>query len=291
MISVIIPSYNRSKTIKRAIYSVLNQTYRNIELIIVDDCSTDDTEDVLYNIHDSRLRIIRHDKNQGACAARNTGINAAKGEYIAFQDSDDEWREKKLERQLDALKQYEADICFCKLERHNYPNELDALYPNIEPGVVPYSSLILNSLVSTQTILAKRVLFNDIFFDVEMKRMQDYDWIIRAAHDNRVCFVSEVLVDLYLQPDSLTSFDYNKLLASYIKFYSKYKNICIEYPEYHEMLLERIGRYKNRLGISALDEYRELFTLSKKPKIMIKLLMDAFHLTWLHKMIHTGGFI
>jgi len=91
-VSVIIPTYNRAHLIGRAIQSVLNQTYQDFELIVVDDGSTDNTNEVIkeFSQKDKRILYIKHDKNKGGSAARNTGIKAARGEYIAFQDSDDE---------------------------------------------------------------------------------------------------------------------------------------------------------------------------------------------------------
>ena len=91
-VSVIIPTYNRAYLISRAINSVLNQTYQDFEIIIVDDGSTDNTEEVIkeFQEKDERIKYIRHKNNKGEAAARNTGIKAAKNEYISFQDSDDE---------------------------------------------------------------------------------------------------------------------------------------------------------------------------------------------------------
>lgn len=100
LVSVIIPTYNRANLILQAVKSVLNQTYKNFEIIIVDDGSSDNTEDVINVIHDNRIRYIKHAINKGASAARNTGIREAKGKYIAFQDSDDHWLPDKLEKQV-----------------------------------------------------------------------------------------------------------------------------------------------------------------------------------------------
>src|SRR6266566_844385 len=103
LITVIIPTYRRAALVPNAIHSAQRQTYRNIEILVVDDGSPDDTTDVVQNIHDVRLRYIRHDVNRGLPAARNTGIRGAAGDYIAFLDDDDEWREDKLERQLKVI--------------------------------------------------------------------------------------------------------------------------------------------------------------------------------------------
>lgn len=88
MISVVIPTYNRAQTIRMAVDSVLNQTYRDIELIIVDDASTDGTQDVVTQIADDRIRYLRLEQRSGACNARNIGALSARGEFISFQDSD-----------------------------------------------------------------------------------------------------------------------------------------------------------------------------------------------------------
>ena len=101
-VSVIIPTYNRANLVGRAIKSVLNQTYKDFELIIVDDSSTDNTKDVIrqFQEKDSRIEYIKHHKNKGGSAARNTVIKSSKGEYITFLDSDDEWLCEKLEKQI-----------------------------------------------------------------------------------------------------------------------------------------------------------------------------------------------
>src|SRR4030066_2069221 len=106
-VSVIIPTYNRARFIERAIRSVLNQTYQNFEIIVVDDASTDDTEERVRRLlpNGRRLKYVRHDINRGAGAARDTGIKNAAGEYIALLDSDDEWLPEKLEKQLQVFKE------------------------------------------------------------------------------------------------------------------------------------------------------------------------------------------
>ena len=96
MISVVIPTYNPAQTIRMAVDSVLNQTYRDIELIIVDDASTDGTQDVVTQIADDRIRYLRLEQRSGACNARNIGALSARGEFISFQDSDDKWHLDKL---------------------------------------------------------------------------------------------------------------------------------------------------------------------------------------------------
>lgn len=100
LVSIITPSYNTGRYIAETIESVINQTYKNWEMIIVDDCSTDDTEKIVSSYNDSRIRFIKNDTNSGAAVSRNKAIREAKGEWIAFLDSDDLWVPDKLESQI-----------------------------------------------------------------------------------------------------------------------------------------------------------------------------------------------
>ncbi|MBI4219431.1 MAG: glycosyltransferase [Chloroflexi bacterium] len=103
LVSVIIPTFNRANLVERAVRSVLAQTVQDFEILVVDDASKDDTERVVRAIRDPRVTYTRHDRNRGPGAARNTGIAKARGEFLAFLDSDDEWLPSKLQRQLDAF--------------------------------------------------------------------------------------------------------------------------------------------------------------------------------------------
>lgn len=100
LVSIIMPSYNTAQYITESIQSVLNQTYANWELIIVDDCSTDNTDEVVASIHDERIRYLKNEKNSGAAVSRNRALREAKGRWIAFLDSDDLWMPEKLEKQI-----------------------------------------------------------------------------------------------------------------------------------------------------------------------------------------------
>ena len=100
LVTVVITTHNRANMVGRAIRSVLDQTYQNFELIVADDCSTDDTAAVVADFQDSRIRYIRHDRNRGGAAARNTGTRVSQSEYVAFLDDDDVWKPDKIEKQV-----------------------------------------------------------------------------------------------------------------------------------------------------------------------------------------------
>lgn len=104
LVSVIMPSWNTGKFIAESIQSVINQTYKNWELIIVDDCSTDNTDEIVGKFTDIRIKYLKNEKNSGAALTRNRALREAKGEWIAFLDSDDLWKPEKLEHQLKFMK-------------------------------------------------------------------------------------------------------------------------------------------------------------------------------------------
>jgi len=207
MISVILPTYNRANLLPRAVQSVLSQTEKDIELIVVDDASTDDTAQVMAALADPRVRYLRQSENKGACAARNAGVKAARGEYIAFQDSDDAWHLDKLEKQLAFLKSTGADMVFCAFRR--FEGE-DAREYRIVPDPaqtgekVRYEQLLEENLISTQTILGKRECFVKYPFDETFPRMQDWELVLRLSQMIDIRFQPLPLADVYLQKDSIS---------------------------------------------------------------------------------------
>ena len=272
MISVIIPSYNRSKTIERSARSVLNQTIKDLELIIVDDCSTDDSKSVIESIHDNRLIYIKLPINSGACVARNRGIEEAKGEYIAFQDSDDEWVEDKLEKQLKALLENNVDVCFCCKKRISVSgNKWDYTQADLKQGVITYQDLYSKSRVSTQTIFAKREVLEQIKFDEKVKKAQDFDWSLRAGRRFKFFYLAEPLVNQYLQNDSLTIKGKNHKteveMCEY--FYTKYQDDFAANKEFQIALLKRLAGYKTLAGMNTKKEYKELYRLTENKKYLM----------------------
>lgn len=117
LVSIIMPSYNTARFIADSIKSVLSQTYTNWELIIVDDCSTDNTEKIIFSFNDSRIRYFKNEKNRGAAISRNKALSEARGEYIAFLDSDDLWSKDKLEKQLLFMKLNNYAFSYTNYER------------------------------------------------------------------------------------------------------------------------------------------------------------------------------
>jgi glycosyltransferase involved in cell wall biosynthesis len=227
-ISVVIPAYNRADTIGLAVGSVLRQTVGDLEVIVVDDASTDGTAAALGAIGDRRLRVIRHERNAGGSAARNTGIRAAAGDWIAFQDSDDEWLPLKIERQLAALARFgeEAVGVYCGMIILGRPEDagLDpsavAYWPN--PRLRPasfegwlYRALLQSgSLISTQTFMGRRPALLEIGgFDESLRALQDWDCFLRLSRLGPIAFEPEPLVIQRFSGNSLTRFPRNRAHA------------------------------------------------------------------------------
>ena len=170
LISVVIPAYDRERSIARAIAAVLAQTYPAIEIVVVDDASTDGTAARVEAIGDPRVRLVRHAKNRGAAAARNTGVEAARGAFIAFQDSDDDWLPEKLARQAAHMASLPDDYVatFCTKidygcdQNRNYGPRLVSCMPDpretIESGDL-HQRLMRGNIIGPQTVLIDKAAF------------------------------------------------------------------------------------------------------------------------------------
>jgi len=195
-VSVIIPTYNRAHLVGRAIRSVLNQTYQDFELIVVDDGSTDNTEEVIRSFDDDRIRYIRHDQNKGGAAARNTGIKAARGEYIAFLDSDDESLPENLEKKVKVFNSAFSDVglVYSKVIRDLGDYEYTTQKRGIKAQESMFEYLFLHQgVIQTSTLLARSSLLGDILFDEDLDKHQDWDFVIRLNSVTKFHFLDEPL--------------------------------------------------------------------------------------------------
>lgn len=188
LVSVIIPTWGRAELVRRAIESVRQQTYRNVEILVVDDASPDETRDVVKRIADARIRYIRHEETRGAPAARNSGIRAAEGEYIAFLDDDDEWREDKLKRQFTVIDQYYA-VLSGVLVNGKYPRVIGT-------REVTLADLQKGNRYPPSTLLVRTSAIREVLFDESLREGEDWDVYIRLAKRYRIGYIPEPLVFL-----------------------------------------------------------------------------------------------
>ncbi len=196
-ISVIIPAYNREKTIERCIDSVLSQTYPVDEIIVVDDGSTDDTVKRVENINNGIIRILEQN-HKGAQAARNLGIKAAKGDYIAFLDSDDEWLPNKLEVQVPYLRGRKDIVVYCDCyEVNRQAGQTRVKIASGGNGNV-YKEMLMNSGPMFQGIICSKQALSDIgFLDERVPAHQEWETAIRLSKYNEFVHVREPLFKWY----------------------------------------------------------------------------------------------
>lgn len=232
MISVIMPTYNRAYVLNNAIDSVLGQTYDDWELIVVDDCSSDDTGNVVrkYMQRDSRIKYIRQEKNKGANACRNFGIKSAKGEYIALLDSDNVWYAHKLEKQIELLRNADDDIAvvYCREKKVDGENESNFPIDNFEAEDIK-EILCQRNVIDSSTALIKKECFYKIgFFDETLPRLQEWEFFIRllVVHNYKALFINEILNVSYIQNDSISK--------NSEKYFTATTELMKRYPEYFE---------------------------------------------------------
>lgn len=208
-VSVILPTYNRAHLLERSINSVLGQSYKDLELIIVDDGSTDNTSQVAHRLSDDRVRYINLGENKGAPFARNMGVRQALGRFIAFQDSDDEWANEKLEKQVQMLAGSPDGVGLVYSGYWMVKNGTKKLMPpsSIRPKDGELHDVLLGgNFISTQTSLVRALCFTgDGMFDERLPRLQEWELWLRISKHYQFRFINEPLVTTYLQPDSITS--------------------------------------------------------------------------------------
>lgn len=225
MISVVLPSYNRAHILPRAIESILGQTYKDIELIIVDDGSSDNTAEVVGRFSDSRIVYVRQE-NAGACAARNNGIAHARGDYIAFQDSDDIWHQDKLEKQLATLQNTGADVVFCRMNRMVGGEMVGLVSDYFHEGFLPKDEVPMS--IGTQTLVGKSEVFMQERFDSEMPRFQEFEMLVRAQKSFSIYCMEEPLVDYLLQKDSISA-NVSSIMAAWRLILKKHPDFLTQY--------------------------------------------------------------
>lgn len=257
-VSVIIPTYNRAHVLKRAMDSVLSQEEVELELIVVDDGSTDETKELVSGYQDERVRYIRAEKNGGPARARNLGAKEAKGDFIAFQDSDDEWRPLKLKKQLEL---FEGDgtgagMVYCCFQK-KFPDR-EIIYPpqdmpkEMKSGQV-FETLLFRPLVGTPTMLIPKAVWQEIEgFNEELRCFEDWELTMRIAKRYPILLLEEPLVNVYFSGESLIT-DSVKAIEADFCILQKY------FTYYHtdEMKKEKLNQIAARVRTEAdFDAYR-----------------------------------
>lgn len=237
-VSVVVPSFNYAHFLPETLDSVLAQTFKSFELIVVDDGSTDNTKEVMKPyLNDPRVRYV-YQENRGPSAARNTGIRESRGQLIAFVDPDDLWYPTKLQKQLALMESGEIGLCYCLAEHIDEAgNPLpDISFPH-PPGATYKDLLYVNWIVgSSSSVLVRKEIFDEAgLFDESMKGLEDLDMWIRILRRHKSAYVNEVLVKLrqHLKSKHASKrFDFEKREAEYLGHVQRYVERFPELRQY-----------------------------------------------------------
>ena len=201
-VTVVIPTCNRSGLVGVAIASALAQTFRDLEVVVVDDCSEDDTETVVTGFADPRVRYLRHEARKGGSAARNTGIRSSGAPFIAFLDDDDEWLPEKLERQIEAFRLASPEVGVVYTSYLVVDRATGAILGRktaTNRGDLSRILLRRNVLGGTSSVVVRRNCFDRTgLFDEELPSFQDYDLWIRLSKEFHFDCLDQILMKYYV---------------------------------------------------------------------------------------------
>ena len=277
LVSVVIPAYNRAHTIRACIESIINQTYKNLEILVVDDCSTDNTVEVVRSFGDSRIKIIELENNSGAQKARNEGIKAASGEWIAFQDSDDEWYTEKIEKQVKIL------------EENNWNKYLvvhsDGILQHFEKGAIKpitypalngenvYSTALSGASALFISIFASKQALSEIgFLDENVLAYQEWDTTIRLAKICKFVYIDEPLFVYNVHSGNTISKSGSQAYKGFCYILDKNKSDILKLCSYDVYESQLLYIFNKCLKEKVKAPYYEIF---KKFKLKTKLKLIA----------------
>ena len=214
LVSVIMPSWNTSNFIAESIQSVIDQTYENWELIIVDDCSTDNTDEVVAKFKDKRIRYFKNEKNSGAALSRNRALREARGEWIAFLDSDDLWSPDKLEHQINFMNKHGYTLSYTEYEKIDEESKPLRIYVS-GPEKVNKHKMYNYDYIGQLTMMYSAKEFGLIQIK-DIKKNNDYAIRLQLYKKSDTC--------AYLLKENLAKYRVRKVSISHDKFRRKFKS-------------------------------------------------------------------
>ncbi|WDR06226.1 glycosyltransferase family 2 protein [Devosia rhodophyticola] len=252
-VSVILPSHNRKDSIRASATSVLSQSFGDLELIVVDDGSKEDIKSVLDAIGDPRIKYIRREQNGGAAAARNTGVAAAQGTFVAFQDSDDLWLPKKLEWQLAMFAALPDDVGVVTSHRIIYGRDENYVFGADKVCVAPDlskaidqsnqvgSMLDANRLVLPCALFRRNLLPTADWFDICAKANEDWEFAVRISQITRIHEDNRPVMLAYVSPDSISG-SRSKQAMGTVRILTVNRELLRQYPSQRAAIMVDIAR-------------------------------------------------
>lgn len=282
MISIVIPTFNRATLIGKTLDSVLSQTYSEWECLVVDDFSTDNTKEIVENYctKDSRFVYLLNESNKGANGARNTGIIHAKGEYISFLDSDDEWLPEMLEKQIKQyLKSDTIGAVYSNLSHKTLDgNETEFGIPLGIHGNIYKETLTQGYLAPTSVLSAKRNLLKKVgLFDLTLPASQDDDICFKLAKKCEIAYIPEVMAYMHNNSNNRISDNSQNVAMGWWMLWNKYESDVLNYcgidvmsKHYKECLHHFVHANNAKMSWKAYWKFTHFGgSLSKKRQIIL----------------------
>lgn len=266
LISVIVTTYKRKpEMLNRAIRSVLAQTYKDFELIVVDDSPADfayrnDVNQLIESLDIDNVRYVQHKENQGACAARNTGIRLSKGEYIAFLDDDDEWLHNKLELQIKEFSHSKIGLVYCDNFKINTikNKKIHIKHQGPKKGEIISQLLTYNFIGSTSFPLIRKECFDECgLFDPTMVSAQDLEMWLRIVEKYEVAHVKVPLANYYVHGEERITTNPNLKIQANKEMNLRYQKYLEQDPKLYNIRLLNLATHytsanENTLALKSL---------------------------------------
>lgn len=225
LVSIILPVYNAEQFLKETMLSIITQNYKNIELLIINDASTDRSREIINNFNDKRITLFNLEKNKGVANARNIGLKESKGEYITFIDSDDLWTSDKITEQVKFMKQNKLDLCYSYYDRIDIKgkqlNTVSTLAESLN-----YEELLKSNSIPMLTAMVKKESINNIYFQNE--HHEDYlFWLQLVKQKNFSAMLLKRITAKYrVHGDSVSGNKINSLIWTW-QVYRLHEHISV----------------------------------------------------------------
>ena len=272
--TVVIPTHNRSNLLKRALKSVLDQTFGGFEIIIVDDHSTDGTFSAVKSFSDNRIRYMINTRSKGACGARNVGIFSSEGKWVAFLDDDDVWLSKKLESQYKLAQVVDSKVGLICTDYGIYKGRTGepVIHKNRPSGWVMDKILYGGIIGCLSSVCVRTELLRTIEgFDERFTSCQDQDLFVRVAELSQFAHVPKILVYMYQEFRNRIGQNPKSKLDGYILFRNKYSSLIDKSARLRY-------RHESRIFTYALLQNEKSLVIRCLPWVMLGLLIDFRHL-------------
>ncbi|QNK77416.1 glycosyltransferase family 2 protein [Winogradskyella sp. PAMC22761] len=261
LISVCIPVYNREKFIKAALKSVLNQTYQNFEIIVVDDGSSDNSVTIIKSIKDTRIKLFKNAVNKGVVFTRNVGLEKASGDFIAVLDSDDTWEANKLQKQIDFFKvNPDYGICGTWAKREYVDGNTDEWKYPISDSEIRARLVWGSAMIHSSVMFRKRVLeANNFSYDNTIKQAEDYDLIRQFVKNTKAHNIEETLVTYAVHENQFTSEAKDEQVTEAVKVAFRYLNdLGVKLSENEASAFENVFAYDFKMSIDELKYFEQV---------------------------------